>query len=96
MLTTLRGDFQRYRILRGININNRAEGPIERIVSSKIRVKSNVAVPGSLKRGPKLLSLTYADPLSLELRGAKPGYMSMVGVEQVFLGRCHGRQDLER
>lgn len=53
---TFRGDFHRRKILGGISSSNKAEGPIDRMVSSKNSVKSNVSLPGICRNGPKLLS----------------------------------------
>jgi hypothetical protein len=57
---TLRGVVQSRRILGGIKSNNTTEGAIDKIVSSNRRVKSKDDLPGSLRKGPKLLSYEFA------------------------------------
>lgn len=70
---TLRGVFHKRSILGGINSSNKADGPIDRIVSSKKRVKSKVSLPGMSKNGPKLLSKAV-ELTALDARGAMPPY----------------------
>jgi hypothetical protein len=72
----LRGVFHKRRILSGIKSKNKADGPIDNIVSSKRRVKSKVERPGISRKGPKLLSLVYA--VELRAPNSKNGKLPLV------------------
>ncbi len=63
----------------GTKSKNKADGRIERIVSSKRSVKSNVTLPGNSIKGPKLLSPTVTlELMVLDARSKKPKGVFMV------------------
>lgn len=72
----LRGVLHKQTVRHGISSKNKADGPIDRMVSSNNSVKSNVDLFGICKKGPKLSS--YERPVTFAPRGAKFATISMV------------------
>jgi hypothetical protein len=71
----------------GTKSKNKADGRIERIVSSKRSVKSNRTFPGSAINGPKLLSSTVTlELMVLDARSTKPKYVFIVSKQVLFKG----------
>jgi hypothetical protein len=81
---TLRGVLHKRSIRGGMTIKNKADGRIERMVSSKRSVKSNVTRPGNWMNGPKLLSNTGV--LELFIRDASSGYTIWVSISSKYVG----------
>lgn len=62
---TFRDLFQSHAMRKGMASNNKADGPIERTVSSISCVKSNVCIAGWSKKGPKVSSLALYVTLAM-------------------------------